>query len=185
MLDTAGGSTSVPDGEAAIPASPSPTIVHIAERCPGAPHAYDTVWLRPTASLPMGIAVSAVLRDAIGDQPVVEAGLALEFLRFGISGWTFEDASGPVRFGEPIARDVLEHWLPFGNGGLEVVEAASALYGDAVLAPFLARFTKSSKAGPTEPLTSVRTASGGTHRKRSKRSLPNGTGGKLSAVPAP
>jgi len=163
MTDTAGGSTSAPAGEAAIPDSPAPHIVHLAERCPGNPHPFDVVTLRKHASIAMGVAVSAVLGAAAGDEPRMQAGLATEFLRWGIEAWTM-----PAPVGEPTERETLEQWLPFENGGLEVVEAASALYGSDVLAPFVRRFSTRSPAGLGDHLTSATNGSGKTHRKRSR-----------------
>ena len=133
------GEQTAPVGDVAVPASPAPTIVHVRERCEGSPHPYDVVTMRPKATIPMGIAVSAALSDAAGDPPRVQAALGLEMLRYGIEGWTFVEGGRDVPVSEPIERAVLERWLPFGDGGLEVVEAASALYGGDVLAPFVRR----------------------------------------------
>jgi hypothetical protein len=199
MTDTAGGSTSAPAGEAAIPVSPAPHIVHLAERCPGSPHPFDVVTLRRKASIPMGIAVSVVLGEAAGDNARVQAGLALEFLRYGIEAWSFHDLVDEetirVPVTEPIERDVLERWLPFHRGGLEVVEAASALYGDDVLDPFVRRLKAISSApksetpsmaGLGESSTSASNGSGSMPPKPSKRSslltVPAGTS---SEAPAP
>lgn len=163
MIDTAGGSTSAPAGDVEIPASPAPHIVHLAERCPGNPHPFDTVTLRKHATIQMGIASAFATQAAAGDEGRMQAGLAFEFLRYGIEAWTFPD---PVT--EPLDRAVIERWLPFENGGLEVVEAASALYGSDVLAPFVRRFSRSSPAGPADHLTSATNGSGRTPRRRSK-----------------
>lgn len=184
MLDNTGGSTSDPAGDAAIPASPATNIVHLAERCPGSPHEFDFVILRKTASISMGIAVSSIIREGAGDQARIEAGLATEFLRWGIESWSFTEPTGPVSLGEPVERAQIERWLPYENGGLEVVEAASALYGDAVLAPFLRRSRNLSLAMRIATSTSATNGSGSTHRKRSKRSSRITTAGKSSEVPA-
>jgi hypothetical protein len=178
-----GEQTTAPAGEAAVPASPAPHIVHVAERCEGSPHAYDVITLREHATLRMGAAVTTVLKTAMGDDALVEAGLAMEFLRWGIADWTFvETVAGrqrPVYIGEPVDRDVLERWLPFSNGGLEVMEAAAGLYGD-VLTPFVRRLSTLSQAGLGGTSTSATNGSGGTHRKRSKRSSPPATAGPKS-----
>lgn len=163
MIDTAGGSTSAPAGDVEIPASPAPHIVHLAERCEGNPHLFDVVTLRKHATIPMGIAVAVVVNHAAGDEPRAQAGLAVEFLRYGIEAWTFPE---PVT--EPLDRAIIERWLPYENGGLEVVEAASALYGSDVLAPFVRRFSKPSPAGPADHLTSATNGSGRTPRRRSR-----------------
>lgn len=181
MTEPAGGSTSAPEGDVAIPASPSPTFVDIgACRCPGRPHESDWVALREHATIPMGMASRVVIREAVGDQERMEAGLALVFMRFGISAWSFVERDGPLPVSEPIRRDVLEAWLPFERGGLEVAEAANDLYGKDVIAPFRRRSPIRSPAGPGEPSTSATNGSGPTPRKRSKRSSPHGTVGKRS-----
>jgi hypothetical protein len=194
MLDTAGGSTSAPAGDAAIPVSPAPHIVHLACPCPGHPHPFDVVTLHKSAPLTMGAAIASVLRYAGGDPPRVEAGLALEFLRWGIASWTFrdlvDDENGDpqprgVPITEPIERPVLERWLPFASGGLEVIEAASELY-EGVLAPFVKRISTRSPGTPTGALISAPNGSGPTHRKPSKRSSRSTLlAGTSSEAPAP
>ncbi len=184
MLDNTGGSSSDLAGDAAIPASPAPNIVHLAERCPGNPHPFDFVVFRRTASLQMGVAVASVIRDGAGDQLRIEAGLAMEFLRWGIESWSFSEPSGAIALGEPVERAQIDRWLPFQNGGLEVVEAASDLYGEAVLAPFLRRSRNSSPTTLIAPSTSATNGSGSTHQKRSKPSLHTTTAGTPSEAPA-
>lgn len=189
MIDTAGGSTSAPAGDAEIPVSPAPNIVHLACPCPGTPHEFDVVTLREHASLPMGAAIASVLRYAAGDPARVEAGLALEFLRWGIVGWTFrdlvDDEPRGVPVTEPVERAVLERWLPFASGGLEVIEAASALY-ESILTPFVRRLSTRSPDSPMAPSISPTNGSGRTPRKPSKPSslsiLPTGNS---SGDPAP
>lgn len=163
-----------------IPASPAPHILHLAERCPGSPHPFDVITLRKHASLEMGVAMGAVGEAAGGDEPRLQAGFAREMLRWGIEAWTFIDENGRVPVHEPIERSVLDRWLPFEDGGLEVIEAATALYGDDVLAPFVRRYLPRSPAGLADHLTSARNGSGPSPAKRSKRSSHPGTAGKRS-----
>lgn len=179
MIDTAGGSTSAPAGEAAIPASPAPHIVHLACRCPGTPHAFDVVTLHERATIPLGIAFAAAVKYA-SDQVAMEAELAMVYLRYGISAWTFRDSDGPVAVRAPIDPEVLERWLPFSDGGLVIVEAADAIYGESVMRPLLARRSKSSPDGLTGPLTSVTNGSGPTHPRPSGRSSRTATAGRRS-----
>jgi len=183
MIDTAGGSTSAtPDGEAAIPASPSPHVVHVACPCPGTPHPYDVVTLRPVVTNRMGMATSTVLRLAAGDEIAMQSELGLVFLRYGIARWTFTDRTGPVEIGEPVDTALVERWLPFGQGGFEVLEAANALYGEDVFRPFVRKFSTRSPDGPAPTSTSAPSNSGKTPPRRSKRSSGRPSDGKLSVV---
>lgn len=183
MIDTAGGSTSVTVGEGAIPPSPAPHVVHLACPCPGTPHPYDVVTLRPTVTNRMGMATSTVLRLAAGDEVAMQSELGLVFLRYGISDWTFADRAGPVEIGEPVDTALIERWLPFSRGGFEVLEAANALYGEDVFRPFVRKFSTRSPDGPEPISTSATNGSGKTHRKPSKRSSGRTSDGKLSVVP--
>lgn len=175
MIDTAGGSTSAAlDGEAAIPASPSPTVVHLACPCPGTPHAFDAVTLRPGVTNKMGIAVAAARWQAGGDLVAMEVELGMALLRYGIESWTFTE--GPLP--EPVPNEEIERWLPFGRGGYEVIEAANALYAEEVFRPFQKRLATRSPATPAAPTTSARTSSGPTRPKRSRRSSRTSSAGK-------
>ena len=183
MIDTAGGSTSAPVGEAAIPASPAPNVVHLPCPCPGTPHPYDVVTLREAVTNRMGMATSTVLRLAAGDEITMQSELGLVFLRYGIERWTFTDRSGPVEIGEPVDATIIERWLPFAKGGFEVLEAANALYGEDVFRPFVRKFSTRSPDGPVPTSTSAPNNSGKTPRRHSKRSSARTSGGPLSVVP--
>lgn len=195
MLDTAGGSTSAPDGEAAIPVSPSPHILHLACPCPGKPHAFDVVTFRKGPTIPMGAAVAAVTRNPT-NQATMEAALSLIYLGYGIASWSFMDRdedgkSVPAWIGEPVDRESLERWLPFASGGLEALETADRLYSEEVFRPFRARQQTRSPSGPggkspAKRSTSAKNGSGPTRPKRSKRSSQRTPhAGTSSAAPAP
>jgi hypothetical protein len=185
MLDTAGGSTSAPAGDAAILASPAPNIVHLACPCPGHPHEFDVVTLREHPTIPMGIAVAAVARNPT-NQATMEAALSLIYLGYGIEHWTFldRDETGgtvPVWIGEPVDRALLERWLPFASGGLIVAEAADALYSEEVFRPFRERSQTRSPVGPVASSTSATTGFGLTPPTPLRRSSRKPTAGKRSA----
>ena len=178
MIDTAGGSTSADVGEGAIPPSPAPNVVHLRERCPGSPHPFDVVTLRPEVSHRMGIAVAAVTNRARNEIDA-EAEMGMVFIRYGIEGWTFED-KGPVPCAEPVDPDLIARWLPWSDGGYEVAEAANNLYADEVFRPFLPRLKILSPPPVAAPTISARTNSGRSHRKPSRRSSLTGSAGKRS-----
>lgn len=153
-----------------------PVVIPVgACRCSGGPHAPlhpdgDTVSLRPKAGLEMGLAATGALRRSGGRPGDIQAALGAVYLRYGITGWSFTDADGPV----PFSPDVLDHWLPWDNGGYEVADKADELYGDTVLAPLLKRSAPSPQ--PTVAPASITPSlpSGEpprTSRKRSSRSL--------------
>lgn len=186
MIDTAGGSTSDSAGAGAIPPSPAPHLVHLACPCPGTPHAYDVVTLRRRPTIPMGAAVATVTRNPT-NQAQMEAALSLIYMGYGIEAWTFLDkdeqgASVPVWISEPVERDLLERWLPFAGGGLEVMEAADQLYSEEVFRRFRERSRTRLPSGPEAPSTSPMTDSGRTPRKHSKRSSRASSAGRPSAV---
>lgn len=192
MTDTAGGLTSAPAGEVAIPASPAPNIVHLVCPCPGTPHEYDSVTLRMDGSLHMGIAFAVILQNAMGDETRVQAELQTEALRWGIEAWTFVDDRGtPVAIQTPLELSLIERWLPFPRGGMEVIEAATPLYAPMV-APFVERMSRLTQRGASagskvhRPSTSATNGSGPKSPKSSKRSSrPTPPAGTSSEAPAP
>ena len=160
-----------------------PTVVTLADcRCPGSPHpAGDTVTLRAEPSVPMGTAAWAVFSIG-GTLWDLQARFAEVWLRYGIVDWSFLDAEGEP---EPITPSNIERLLPFNHGGLEVSEAADALYSDPVLSPLVARRSKPSPPTPTAPSTSPSPASGEPSPARSKRSRRAESDGSPSEVPVP
>ncbi len=194
MIDTAGGSTSAPAGDAAIPVSPAPHIVHLACPCPGHPHEFDVVTLRKAATNPMGMAANAVLQYHIGDYLAIESGLGEVWLRYGIEAWTFVDRvpdpnggtrSLAVPTGEPIDMALINRWIPWHRGGFEIIKAADELYRGDVFDPFQRRMTTRSPDGPAVSSTSATIDSGSTPPKHSVASSPTKRAGKPSAVPDP
>jgi hypothetical protein len=189
MLDTAGGSTSAPAGDAAIPVSPAPHIVHLACPCPGHPHEYDVVTLRKAATNKMGMAVNAVMQYHIGDYLAIESELGSVWLRYGIEAWTFVDRtpdpkggfrSIPVYLGDPVDMETVDRWLPWHQGGFEVIKAADELYRKDTFDPFQRRPSTRSPDGAEAPSTSASTDSGLTPPTPLRRSSRGSSGGKRS-----
>jgi hypothetical protein len=140
-----------------------------------------SVTLHPEVTLPLGIACISAIKGALHEgQPAVEAALAEAYLRFGIASWTFRDVNGdPV----PVTAESIARMLPFNGGGLEVAEAADALYGEAVTRPLVQRSRLLSPPGPTgggTPPSSPR----GQSRTSPARSSRRRTAGKRSGDPA-
>jgi hypothetical protein len=158
-------------------------------RCPGSPHPDgDTVWLAEKMPLPMGFAALHVVRTS-QDPAELEGRLALIYLRFGITAWSFTDEdSQPVRLDPDRASELIEQWLPLWEGGMTVARRADELYGEAIFYPFtLARdqMRKSSPPGPTVDSTSANPDSGTAPQTPSAPSSRSGTAGKRSAGRAP
>src|SRR5262245_43428340 len=101
-------------------------------RCPGSPHRDgDWVELATKASVPMGTAVMAAFRGGGRNRFLMEGYLADAYLNFGIKAWSFVDEDGdpvPVDPAAPEWRDTLEEWLPWAEGGSDVVDRADQLY---------------------------------------------------------
>ena len=112
-----------------------------------------------------------------GGMPVVLGQLSEVYLRFGIAAWSWPD---------PITPENIVRLLPFDEGGLEVAEAADALYGTVVTAPLVKRLSRLSPTGPAGDTTPPPSEDGPTPRKPSRRSSPSTSeDGSMSEVPAP
>lgn len=189
-------------------------------RCPSTPHEVDTVWLKPELDVPLAIAANAAIRPILqmftaGEITQAEANADVEsalsgvYLRHAIESWTFIDQRGlPI----PIRPSNTKRLLPYGNGGELVVNTASDLYQERLLAPFIEAeqalekelekaqkqrmaslnreqrraMQKSSRNGAKAPSTSVGPNTGSTRPEPSASSSPtNSEAGRPSAVLAP
>lgn len=153
-------------GDSAVPESPAPNIVTVGEH---------TVTLHPKVTMSIGIAALSVVKQG-GSQAVIEAGLVEVYLQFGIASWTFP---------EPITQESIARLLPYGDGGLEVAEAADALYSGEVFRPLARRISALSATSSTPRSTSATRATGSTPPTPFRRSSRNGTAGRRSGVRAP
>lgn len=159
-------------------------------RCPGTPHHHDWVELHPDPTIPMGAAVVAAIRR-VGDDPVLMQG---EFVRiyliYGIRAWSFEEPreeGGELRpvLVAPQAggwAEVVEKWLPWEGGGMEVGNAADELYSGRILRPLISRLPKSSPGGPTVGSTSPTRGTGSRHPTPLPRSSRTSTAGRRSGA---
>lgn len=150
-------------------------------RCPGAPHSRDWVEVIERASVPLGAAVIAVIREAEGDAGVAEGRMAEMCLRFGIARWSFVDADG---LPEPVDAESIGRLLGFVDG-YAVADRVMALHGDEVLRPLVSRTSTRSQGGQTDGSTSPTPATGTRPRKPSTPSSPTPTDGTPSGVPVP
>ncbi len=141
-----------PAEDSAVPESSAPSnIVTLTPcRCPGSPHDEDIVILAPKIPLALGVAGLWVIDQATTVSSVVGE-LSEVYLRHGIVGWSFVDAKGAAI---PINPANIVSLLPYDDGGLEVAEAADALYQAALMRPLRRRFPERFPDGPTEPSTS-------------------------------
>jgi hypothetical protein len=159
-----------------------PAVVNVgACRCPGTPHEDgDTVSLRPKIDLSMGAAAWQAMEMATADPIDMQAAVSLVYLRYGIVAWSFVDEAGlPV----PIRGADMERWLPWGDGGKEVIEEADGLYGAELMRPFLRRLATLSPIGPRPDSTSATKSSGRSPRSSSKPSSRSASAGMPSAGP--
>lgn len=172
MIDTVGQ-----DGHAGGSAAPEPPAPNIVPLPSG-----HTVTLHPEVTMPLGIAALSAIRGSLGEgQPAVEAALSEVYLRFGIASWSFRGADG---YPEPVTPESIARLLPFGSGGLEVAEAADALYGEAVTRPLAERFQRLSQPSQTASSTPPSSSTGPSSPRRSSRSSRRSTGGSPSGGPA-
>ena len=150
-------------------------------RCPGAPHARDWVEVIRNASLPLGAAVIAAIREADGDAAIAQGRMAEMALHFGIERWSFVDANGDP---EPIDPEGVARLLPFNDAFL-VADRVIDLHGDEILRPLTSRTSTRSQGGQTAGSTSPTPASGRPPRRRSAPSSPTSTDGPPSGDPVP
>lgn len=183
-----------------------PVEVNVGEcRCPGTPHALDSVWLKPELDVPLAIAANAAIRaievnelNAAEANAEVQYALTGVYLRHSIVRWTFVDEKGDV----PITASNIARLLPWGNGGGEVAEAADALYSEKLFAPLVEAveqaakeqakllnreqrrlMRKSSANGRMPRSTSATQGSGSMPRVPSAPSSPTSSDGQPSEVP--
>jgi len=155
-------------------------------RCPGEPHERDWVDLIPEATIPIGTAVYAAVREAGSDVILMQGHLARIYVSLGIRAWSFVDEAGeplPIESGRSSWGDTVERLLPWGNGGMQVADAADRLYSDAILRPLMSPSSTRSPGGRTDGRTSATRPTGPRRQKRSGPSLPGDSAGMPSAVP--
>lgn len=149
--------------------------------CPGEPHAQETVTLTPTLTLPMASAALAAINAGEATASAMQQGIIEAYLPAGIREWTFTDEQRkPV----PISRDNMERLLPWDKGGMELAEAADALYSETLMRPLVARIERLSEPSPTEPSTPPSPPFGPPPPVRLEPSSPDESAGKLYAVRA-
>lgn len=136
-------------------------------RCPGSPHAFDTVTLAAEPSLTMGLRANGAIAKANDDPALLELYLGRVFIEEGIISWTFVDEEGDA-YG--ITPDNIERLLPWSKGGQLVAEKANDLYGEAILVPLVRQSMTTSKPGSTNGSTSPTRTSRSSRRSSSKSS---------------
>lgn len=143
--------------------------------CPGHPHngVGDVVYMRPTPSMQLGLAVEADIIASASNATLLSRAWALSYVRYGVVGWNFLDAKGKERVLD--VSEILDDW----EIGMVVAEKADELYGDRVVNPLLTRLFGQSEPGATDDSTSPTEESTPPPRKRSSRvrSAATGTAG--------
>lgn len=178
------------------PSAPSPLVNVGACRCPSRPHATDTVTLRTTVSVPMGMAAMQAMRGKAfeGGTPADSMGaLASVYLHHAIAAWSFVDEKGkPV----PITPANADRLLPFEDGGFEVADRADDILQEQITRPLVKRMAllspdmptpDSTSASPTNTASSTGAASSlpESQPEPSRPSSPTATDGTPSEDPAP
>jgi hypothetical protein len=147
-------------------------------RCPGTPHASDWVDLEPELTLAMASGALFAMKTADSTTSSQMAAIAGAYLPAGIREWSFTEGKVPV----PVDRENMERLMPWDKGGLEVTEAADALYSERLMAPLVKRLSPSAPDGQTEKPMSPIPLSGHTPRKSSLRSSHDGSDTPKSAA---
>ena len=154
-------------------------------RCPGAPHSNDWVELHPQVTIPIGTAVYAAVRAAGEDSQLMQGLMARSYVLLGIRRWSFTDLDReviPVTPGHVGWSELVDHLLPWNNGGMEVANLADALYSDDVLRPLTSRPSTQSPGGQMDGSTLATRPTSPRRRKRCTPSSQSGSAaGKQSA----
>ncbi len=106
----------------------------------------------------MGAAVYGAIRAAGNDQVRMLALLARIYLQFGVIAWSFVDEDGrpiPVDPGDEDWGGIVDHYLPWDQGGQEVAGMADDLYSAGILRGLQGRTSKRSQPGPMDGSTSA------------------------------
>lgn len=165
----------------------TPTRVNVGPcRCPGAPHEPDDwVELWPEATIPIGTAVLAIVREGGTDAAIIQGRLARVYILLGIRSWSFVDEDRkpiPVAPGRVDWEATIDTLLPWTKGGMELADAADALYSDDILRPLTSRQSTRSPGGQTVGSTSPTPEPGSMPQMRSRRSSRIDTAGSPSAA---
>ncbi len=151
--------------------------------CPGTPHTEEHVFLEPELTTPMAAGAMAALNAADATIADHQTALIESYLPRGIRSWSFLEADENGRIvSVPINRANLARLLPWNQGGFDLAERADSLYSETLLRPWVARMSMLSQRGQTGDTTPPNQAIGRPPRKPSRRSLPNGGAGRLSAA---
>jgi hypothetical protein len=96
-----------------------------------------------------------------GEEAAVQTALVRAYLPAVIRRWSFiePDGTGGLR-PVPVTRANMDRLIPWPNGGLDLADKCDELYSGALLAPLVARMSKSSQPGPTDDSTSPSLPSG-------------------------
>lgn len=131
--------------------------------CPGHAHngTGDVVYMRPRASVPLGLAVEADVIAAAGNSQLLRRSWIVSYIREGVVGWNLVDERG-----KPRPLDVQELVDDYAVG-MVIAEKADELYGDAVVTPLLTRLFEPSEPGSTDDSTSPTEESTGSPPKPS------------------
>lgn len=149
--------------------------------CPGRPHEVELVTLLPELTTALAFGAIAALNAADGLAAKMAA-LAEAYLPGAITEWTFLDENRqPV----PITRDNLELLVPWDKGGLDLGEAADALYSEKLMRPLQERLQRLSRTGSTDDLTSPSLPPGYTPPPPLRPFSPPDTDGKPSEALVP
>lgn len=134
--------------------------------CPGAPHGDgDFAYLKPQADIKVGLAAHSAIFNAgangAATQEEIQIALGIAYAWAGISKWDLLDQDGKPL---PVSKANVEalNWTRIAP----LADTASKLYSDEVLAPLVARASKSSPNGRTNGSTHRQT------RSTSKRKKP-------------
>lgn len=148
-------------------------------RCPNTPHEKDTVWLFGEVPLELGLAFEAIVDRGAADASTMTGLLGAAFVQHGIRRWTFLDEKGEL---VPLNTWTITRFTRNGEASRPVAEKANELYADKLIAPLMARRSKSSRTGQTGGSTSASRTGSRSRQRRSKRSTTATTPTPLRAM---
>jgi len=148
--------------------------------CPGRPHSEEQITLSPVLTLPIAAAALTAMQNSAGTVSSQQGAIVGAYLPAAITSWTFTDERrSPVE----ITQENLDRLVPWGSGGLELVEACDELYSDELMRPLLARIQRLLPPTQTDEPTSPNPDSGSAPLEPQQPSSPNGSAGKVFVAP--
>jgi len=138
-------------------------------RCPGAPHASDTVTLRARPNTTMRFALLQAINEASDDTNILTGEMVSLYLRLGPVAWNISNGNG-----SPVPIEDLADTLGLDRE-IIVANRASDLYTEAILGPLAPSASNSPEPTPKEPSTSPTSPTAPSSAPSSRKKRARGT----------